>query len=135
MTTKVVERTDDYTVELEPELGIPVFTYNRFVTGEELREAALRWAEVIEAEGADRYVVNTAEFMAHKDEDKEWLGETWIPKLLDLGVRVGAGVHADSAVASLEKRRIETALNEIDPRFKYRTFTSDADALAWLAEQ
>ncbi|ADB59996.1 hypothetical protein Htur_1104 [Haloterrigena turkmenica DSM 5511] len=135
MTTEIVERTDDYTVELESELGIPVFTYERFVTGEELREAALRWAEIIEAEDIDRYVVNTAAFMAHRDEDKQWLAETWIPKLLDLGVRAGAGVHSDSAVSSLEMGRVETKLNEIDPEFEYRTFTSDADALEWIAEQ
>lgn len=135
MTTTVVERTDDYTVELETELGIPIFTYDRFVTGEELREAALRWAEVIESEGVDRYVVNTESFMAHRDEDKQWLADTWIPKLLDLGVRAGAGVHSDSAVSTLEMGRVETKLNEIDPGFEYRTFTSDEDALAWLAER
>ena len=135
MPTKVVERTEEYTIELDEELGVPIFTYNQFVSGETLREVALRWADVIETEGVERYVVNTEEFMAHRDEDKRWLAETWIPKLLDLGVRAGAGVYSDSAIASLDMGRIERKINGIDPQFEYRTFGSEADALAWLAEQ
>lgn len=135
METKVVEQTDDYTIELDAELGVPIFTYNRFLSGEELREVALRWAEVIEIVEVERYVVNTEEFMAHRDEDKYWLADTWLPKLIDLGVRAGAGVYSDSAIANLDMGRIETKLNEIDPGFEYRTFGSEADALAWLAEQ
>ncbi|SEV84721.1 hypothetical protein [Natrinema salifodinae] len=135
MEKEELERTDEHTIELETELGVPIFTYNAFVAGEQLRTIARRWEAVIEANGVERYVVNTEEFMAHTEEDKQWLAETWIPNLIEHGVRAGAGVYSDSAIASLDMGRIETALNSIDSRFEYRTFGTEADAIAWLREQ
>ncbi|ELY64419.1 hypothetical protein [Natrinema versiforme] len=135
MTTTVLERTEEYTIERADALGVPIFTYNEYLTGERLREVARRWEAIIEATGVERYVVNTEAFMAHEEEDKQWLGETWLPNLIDHGVRAGAGVYADSAISSLDMGRIESTLNAIDPDFEYRTFGSEADALEWIAEQ
>lgn len=73
--------------------------------------------------------------MAHEEEDKKWLAKNWLPSLLEHGVRAGAGVYSDSAIANLDMGRIERKLNAIDPRFEYRTFGTEAEALAWLAEQ
>ncbi|GAB3665927.1 hypothetical protein [Halopiger thermotolerans] len=135
MSTELIERTDEYTIELDEEQGVPIFTYNDFVSGEELREIARTWADFIASEGADRYVVNTESISAHDDADKRWLAETWLPNLIEQGVRYGAGVYADSAIASMDMEEIEGQLNAIDPDFEYRIFGSDDDALEWLAAQ
>lgn len=135
MTATIVEQTEEYTIERDDRLGVPIFTYNEYLSGEQLRNVARRWEAVIEAAGVERYIVNTEEFMAHKEEDKQWLGETWLPNLIDHGVRAGAGVYADSAISSLDMGRIESTLNAIDPDFEYRTFGSEADAVEWLADQ
>ncbi|AEH37327.1 hypothetical protein [Halopiger xanaduensis] len=133
--TELIERTDEYTIELDEEQGVPIFTYNAFVSGEELRDIARTWADFIASEDADQYVVNTESISAHDDADKRWLAETWIPDLIDHGVRHGAGVYADSAIASMDMEEIEGQLNAIDPDFEYRIFGSDDDALEWLAAQ
>ncbi|RKD97688.1 hypothetical protein [Halopiger aswanensis] len=135
MSTELIERTDEYTIELDEQQNVPIFTYNTFVSGEELRDIARTWADFIASEGADQYVVNTESISAHDDADKRWLAETWIPTLIEQGVRHGAGVYADSAIASMDMEEIEDQLNAIDPDFEYRTFGSDADALEWLAAQ
>ncbi|NGM67569.1 hypothetical protein G6M89_00860 [Natronolimnobius sp. AArcel1] len=135
MATKTLEETDQHTIELDAELDIPIFTYNKYVSGEGLREIASQWEDVIESEGADKYVVNTQSITAHDAEDKQWLAETWIPNLIDHGVRYGAGVFGDSALASMDMEEIEGKLNAIDPSFEYRMFASESEALDWLAEQ
>ncbi len=135
MSTETVEQTDEYTVELDGEHEIPVFTYNTYVSGEDLRGIARRWAEIAEEEGAERYLVDTQEIAAHNDEDKQWLGETWVPNLIDQGIRAGAGVYADSVISKGDMERIEEKLNSIDPAFEYRTFDSHSKAVEWLAEQ
>lgn len=135
MPAETIEDTDEYTVSLDDERGIPVFTYETFLSGEEFRAVANRWEEIVAEQGAERYVVNTQAITAHDDEDKQWLAETWIPKLIDHGVRAGAGVFADSVIANMDMEQIESQLNAIDPGFEYRIFGSEADALAWLSDQ
>lgn len=135
MLTETIEQTDEYTVELDGDHGIPIYTYNKYVSGEVLREVARRWAEIADEENATRYLVNTEEIAAHKDEDKQWLGETWVPNLIDQGIRAGAGVYADSVIAKGDMERIEEKLNSIDPTFEYRTFGSQSKAVEWLAER
>lgn len=135
MSRTVLERSDDYTIERDDESGVVIFAYTQYVSGEQLREVLDEWAAVIEAADVDRYVVNAEAFMAHPEEDKRWIAETWVPRLIDQGVRLGAGVHADSAVARLDMEGIEQMVNELHSDFTYRTFETESDALAWLAEQ
>ena len=135
MSRTVLERSDDYTIERDDESGVAIFTYTQYVSGEQLREVLDEWAAVIEATDVDRYVVNAEAFMAHPEEDKRWIAETWVPRLIDQGVRLGAGVHADSAVARLDMEEIERMVNEVDSDFTYRTFEAESDALEWLAER
>ncbi|MFC4550467.1 MULTISPECIES: hypothetical protein [Halorussus] len=135
MSTETVAQTSEYTVEKDTEHGIPIFVYNEFASGEDLREIADRWAEVIEEEDAERYLVNTEEIAAHDDADKQWLADTWVPNLIDRGVRAGAGVYADSAIADMEMRRVEETLSSLDPDFEYRVFGTQSEALDWLADQ
>ncbi|WP_193570146.1 MULTISPECIES: hypothetical protein [Halorussus] len=135
MSTEVMEQTSEYTIEKDTEHGIPIFVYDEFASGENLREIANRWAEVIEEEGAKQYLVNTEEIAAHDDADKKWLADTWVPGLIDRGVRAGAGVYADSTIADMEMQRVEEMLSSIDPGFEYRVFGTQEEALDWLSDQ
>jgi len=131
---QTIQQTAEHTVELS-DSGIPVFTYEEHVAGEELRDIAREWADVALDHGAERYVVNAQSISAHDEADKRWLAETWVPNLIENGVRAGAGVYADSAIAKMDNERIEEQLNAIDPGFEYRIFASDEAALSWLADQ
>ncbi|WP_435176717.1 hypothetical protein [Halorussus sp. AFM4] len=135
MSIETVEETSEYTIEKDTACDIPIFVYNEFASGEALREIADRWAEVIAEEGAEQYLVNTEEIAAHDDTDKEWLADTWVPNLIDRGVRAGAGVYADSTIADMEMERVEEMLSSLDPDFEYRVFGTQEEALDWLAGQ
>jgi hypothetical protein len=114
---------------------VPVFTWNKYVSGERFRAVAREWESFIEETGAEYYVVNTQNVTAHDAADKQWLAETWIPSLIGHGVECGAGVYADSAIASMDMGRIESQLSAIDPGFEFRVFATDAEAKNWLAGQ
>jgi hypothetical protein len=132
---EVIERNDIQTVEWDDEIDLPVFTWNEYAAGETFRENARRWAEVIEERGADKYLVNTEGVSAHDDADKRWLAEEWVPDLIDKGVRRGAGVYPDSAIASMEMEEVEEQLSALDPGFEFRAFASDEEAKEWLRGQ
>ncbi|MCG1002913.1 MULTISPECIES: hypothetical protein [Halobacterium] len=132
---QTLQQTDEHTVAVDDDHGIPVFTYEAHVSGEELRDIAREWADVAFDRGAERYVVNAQAIAAHDDEDKQWLAETWVPNLIENGVHAGAGVYADSAIAKMDNERIEEQLNAIDSGFEYRIFSSNREALSWLADQ
>lgn len=132
---EVIERTDVQTIEWDDEIGVPVFTWNDYVAGETFRENARRWEAFIEERGADMYIVNTEGVTAHDDDDKRWLAETWVPDLIDKGVRRGAGVYPDSAIASMEMEEVEEQISSIDPDFEFRACASNEEAKEWLADQ
>jgi|GEM_PF-606437 len=135
MALETLVDADRHTVEEHTETGTLVFRYDQFVAGDALREVAGEWADLVEERGTDRYLVDVRDISAHEDEDKAWLAETWVPNNIENGVRWGAAVHADSAIAKMDNESIEAKLSGIDSRFEYRIFSDEETALDWLASQ
>lgn len=135
MASETLEETNTYAVEWDDDLEVPVFTWKEFVFGETFREISREWEDVIARKDADKYIVNTKGITAHDEEDTQWLAETWIPDLIDRGVQCGAGIFADSAIASMDMEQIETELSAIDPDYEFRVFATEGEAKEWLAEQ
>jgi hypothetical protein len=76
MPVELLEEADAYTAKWDTELGVPIFKWNGFTEGEEFRENARRWEEIMVERGVDKYIVDTREITAHDDADKRWLAET-----------------------------------------------------------
>lgn len=131
----VLEDAQAYTIEWDEDLDIPVFTWDEYTAGDEFRETAREWEAVMERRGAERYIVNTESVTAHDDADKRWLAETWVPDLVDIGVRYGAGVYADSAIASMEMEEVEESMSAVHPDYEFRVFPSNEEAKAWLRDR
>lgn len=134
-STTVIEDAEPYTIEWDEELEVPVFMWDEYTAGETFRECAREWEAVMQDRGVERYLVNTESVTAHDDADKRWLAETWIPDLIDIGVRRGAGVYADSAIANMEMEEVEESLSSIHPDYEFRVFPSESDAKDWLRGQ
>jgi len=135
MTVELLEEADAYTVNWDTELDVPIFRWDGFTEGEEFRENSRRWEEIMAERGVDKYIVDTREITAHEDADKQWLAETWIPDLVEQGVRRGAGVYGESTIASMEMEQVEKDLSAIHPDYEFRVFPTEAEAKSWLAEQ
>ncbi|SDY27442.1 hypothetical protein [Halobellus clavatus] len=135
MAETVLEEADAYTAKWDPELEIPIFKWEGFVAGDEFRENARRWEEIMADRGVERYIVDTREIDAHDDADKQWLAETWVPALVDIGIRRGAGVYGESTLASMEMEQVEEELSAIHPEYEFRVFPTAEEAKDWLASQ
>lgn len=130
-----VEANDVFSIHEDPSTGIPLFRWEEYVTGETFRTSARDWEDYIRREGCQKYIVDTQEVPAHEDSDKEWLAETWVPELIEMGVRRSAGVYRDSAIAKMDVGRIEESLSGIHPDYEFRTFETQAEAYDWLVSQ
>jgi|APHM01.1.fsa_nt_gi hypothetical protein len=130
-----VKRADTYSVHRHPETGLFLFRWEEFVTGEPFRGAARDWEEYLAEHSETRYMVDTRTVSAHDDADKQWLAETWIPDLIEMGVRRGAGIYGESAISEMDMGRIEESLSLIDPGYEFRVFETTDEAAEWIRQQ
>lgn len=133
--TTVLEDADVYTIEWDEGLDVPVFSWDEYAAGEKFRESARQWESVMEQRGVEKYMVNTEAVTAHEEADKRWLAETWVSDLVDIGVRRGAGVFADSAIASMDMEEVEESMSSAHPDYEFRVFPNTEEARAWLRDQ
>lgn len=133
MSRKVLAETSVYKAEWDSR-GFPVFTWKKFSAGDTFRDGARHWEEIMGERGVERYVVNTSGVTAHDDDDLQWLEETWIPDLIDMGIRYGAGVYADSVIAEMEMEKFEDRLSGIHPEYEFRVFGTEDEATEWLQQ-
>lgn len=112
-----------------------LFRWESYVTGEEFQESLREWQAYIEEYGVQRYIVNTENVMAHTEKDKSWLAETWIPELIEGGVRRGAGIYNDSAIAQMDMAGIEDSLSSIHSGYEFQVFGSELAAENWLLNE
>lgn len=135
MSVELLEDTEHHRIEWDDDVGAPVFTWKMHVTGDEFRASLNRLHETIVERGANKYLVDTQEIAAHDDADKRWLSETWIPRLVEDGVRYGAGVYPDSVVAEMDMEKIEAQVNQSAEDYTFKTFGDLDEALRWLGRQ
>jgi len=130
---QLLDEADAYTIEWDPNNEIPVFRWEESVRGEEFREYSRRFQEVMDERGTEKYIVDTRAITAHDDSDKQWLAETWVPELIEQGIRRAAGVYGESAIASMEMEKVEKNLSAIHPDYEFRVFATEEEAKEWLA--
>lgn len=133
MPQEVYEDETNYTIEWDSDIGAVVHTWTGYTSGEAFREGCNALLDAIEAKGASKLVVNTSNVQAHDEEDKEWLEEEWIPKMVDAGILYNAQVHSDSVISKMEME----GLNENMADAPYEPFVTDSmdEAREWVADQ
>jgi hypothetical protein len=135
MSVETVDRSASHTIEWNPEVEALEFAWNQFAKDEQLRTSLDALHEAIATRGADRYLVDTREIQAHQQEDEQWIAETWIPRLIDDGVRYGASVYPESTISDMEMKGIEEEGNSIDDRYTFRAFQDRTRAIEWLGDR
>jgi hypothetical protein len=124
-----------HTIEYEPGLEAVCFTWDDYDPGEPFRESLNALHEAIVDRGVEKYLVDTRKITAHDEADKAWIAETWIPNLIDDGVRAGASVYPESAIADMDMEGIEESVNAIDEGYTFKGFTDPDAARSWLADR
>jgi len=135
MAAVPIEEEAHHTIEWDEANGVCLFTWTEYVTGEEFRASLNSLHEAIAERGVTKYLVDTRSITAHDDADKRWLAEEWIPRLVEDGVRYGAGVYPDSVIAEMDMEKIESQVNSVAEEYTFRTFGDPKEARDWLNRQ
>jgi hypothetical protein len=135
MSAELYDDSTYHTIEIDEELGAALFTWDAYDSGEPFRNSLSRLREVLADRDMEKYLVDTRKITAHDEEDKAWIAETWIPRLVEEGVRAGASVYPESAIADMDMGGIEDSVNAIADGYTFKGFTDPDDARAWLARQ
>lgn len=132
MSRDVKADTDHYTIEYDDEIDAVVHTWTEFSTGQRYRDGANALLTFIEDHDASKLIVDTSNVQAHNEEDKRWLRQEWIPRMMDAGVTHSATVHADSVIAEMEMEELSEDAGEVDGADQLMT-ADIAEARDWIA--
>jgi hypothetical protein len=102
----------------------------RGLFGVDFRDLLTRGAELMEENGAKKWLSDDRDNSIVAPEDSQWGGEVWAPRVIRAGFKYWAIVVPISAVGSLQMRRLAD-------EYRYRgvtvqAFDNLAAALAWL---
>lgn len=133
MPQQVHVDAENYTIEVDDEIGAIVHTWEQFTSGEEFREGCNELLEFIRERDESKLIIDTSGIPAHDEADKQWLQEEWIPEEIEAGIEYSVSVTSDSAISQMEMEQFvdQTA----DLPLTYVMAGDMAEAKEWIAEQ
>lgn len=133
MARDMYDDADHYTIEYDDELDAVIHTWTEFSSGQQYRTGANAILEAVEDHDATKLIVDTSNVQAHQDEDKRWLREEWIPRMIETGVTHTVTVHADSVIAEMEMEEISEDAGDVEGTDQFVTADMD-EAREWIVE-
>lgn len=133
MPQQVIADEQHYTIELDEEVDAIVHTWDEFVAGEEFREGSNALLDVIRQQDKSKLMVDTSGIQAHDDEDKAWLEEEWMPRIIDAGIEYDVVVAGDSVVSEMEMEEFVDQTDHLPLTFVMAG--NKDEAREWLAER
>ena len=120
-------------ITYEPSLACIVFTYKRFGTSEEFRNAWVVATKMGASKGTQRWISNSLYMEALRPNDQDWFIEVIAPTLQSdpLKKAYGALIVSDKVFAKLSVMNIARAVSRKHPIF-FKFFESEAKGLNWL---
>lgn len=133
MPRQIHAEAENYTIELDPEIGAIVHTWTKFVSGERFREGANELLDAIKTHRVSKMIVDVKGIKAHNEADKQWLQEEWMPSVIDAGIEYSVTVHSASALSEMEMERFVDQAGDLP--FTYVLASDMDEARQWIAEQ
>ncbi|WP_435180895.1 hypothetical protein [Halorussus sp. AFM4] len=133
MPQQVHVDAENYTIEVDDDVGAIVHTWDRFASGEEFRDGCNELLAFIRERDESKLIIDTSGIQAHDEADKQWLQEEWMPKEIEAGTEYSVSVTSDSAISRTE---METFVDQTaDLPITYVLAGDMAEAREWIAEQ
>ncbi|ANS76214.1 hypothetical protein AWM70_17850 [Paenibacillus yonginensis] len=102
-----------------------------FAYGEEFKSILLQGAELLKQMGGSRVLMDTRQGSAIKAEDKTWIGEFFVRRAYESGLRRLAMLEPASMVAKLSVTRTVSGLGSLP--YLQENFTDWDEAVEWLS--
>jgi hypothetical protein len=82
---------------------------------------------------ASKLLVDAQNMTAHDKADQRWLGNEWMPKVIEAGIEHSVTVHEANPLAEAEMKAL---LSRLDGHDVSSSMTSDMEkARAWIADK
>jgi len=133
MATQIERDNSTYTIEWDSDVSAVIHTWKEFVAGEAFKEGLRELGDVIKQHEARHFVVDASGIQALDEEDKEWLKNVWIPRMMEAGVKASVTIPQDSVIAKMDMEKIHTEVEEYG--YESTMVASKAEAREWLSEQ
>ncbi len=119
-------------VSWNEDLKAVIMEWRGFAYGEELQSILLKGAELLELRKGSKALMDTRGGSAIKAEDKEWIGEFFIRRAYESGLRHLAMLQPNSVVARLSVNRTVEGLGALP--YRQESFEDWDEAVRWLAD-
>ncbi|MCS4114909.1 hypothetical protein [Salinibacter ruber] len=110
-----------------------MFRWHDFASGDRFREGARALLEAVRSTEASKLLVDAQNMTAHDKADQRWLGNEWMPKVIEAGIEHSVTVHEANPFAEAEMKAL---LSRLDGHDVSSIMTSDMEkARAWIADK
>ncbi|WP_066830422.1 STAS/SEC14 domain-containing protein [Rufibacter ruber] len=131
---KVYFQSDAVTIQYDEEQRLGMAIWRGHFNSADLREAILLCGYIIERFGLTRWLADNRRMRAFSDEDKLWMLEHMVPKLMTSALcRMATLVSADEKQAAAIKY-IEKHAGDLG-KLLIRDFQDEEEALEWLLQE
>lgn len=113
------------------ELQSIIIEWNGFAYGEEFQTILMKGTELLNMKRGSKVLMDTRNGAAIKAEDKEWIGEFFVKKAYESGLRRLALVQPRSVVAKLSINRTVEGLGTLP--YLQENFSDWEEAVKWLS--
>lgn len=120
-------------VSWDDELRSVIIEWKGFAYGEEFQTILLKGADLLKLRYGSKVLMDTREGSAIKAEDKAWIGEFFIRRAYESGLRHLAMLEPHSLIAKMSVNRTVDGLGTLP--YRQESFEDRGEAVAWLSAQ
>jgi len=120
-------------VSWSDDLQSVIMEWRGFAYGQEFQTIFLKGAELLQIKNGSKVLMDIRHGSAIKAEDKLWIGEIFIERAYESGLRHLAMVQPESVIAKLSVNRTVEGLGSLP--YQQESFTDWDEAVLWLSNQ
>ncbi|MFC3799150.1 hypothetical protein [Cohnella sp. GCM10012308] len=118
-------------VSWDEELRSVIIEWKGFAYGEEFQTILTKGADLLKLRYGSKVLMDTREGSAIKAEDKAWIGEFFIRRAYESGLRHLAMLEPHSLIAKMSVSRTVEGLGTLP--YRQESFGNREEAVAWLS--
>ena len=119
-----------FSVEYDVDIPCIVMTWQGYATSAMFRAANEQVLDVIAERRAKKLLGDITDFVLIGAEDQAWLNENWLPRAMDVGLRIAALV---TPTFYFNRVAVDNVVKKLDPiRLQVAYFATRGEAADWL---
>lgn len=127
--------SDFFLIEIDRTLSLVKTAWQRDVTEQELKEAAMQLKDVLETNKVELLLANAQNLNALTPESKEWLSTYYYNLLSSTGIKKMARILPTNLFRQLPLEAVITRADALSQlKYEVKNFSSETEGLRWLLD-